>query len=1033
MRPTTPAPVLAFSFDGETIPAWAGQTLAAALTAAGRLTLRHTASGAARGLHCGMGACQECRVTVNGRPGQRACMTYVAEGMCVDMGADPASLPDLPPVPSPDPSHAPSRDLPPGPLPDALPERILTPAVLVVGGGPAGLSAAVAAHAAGAEVLLLDERSSLGGQYHKPAAVPDRQSRDGDRLRAHAAAVPTLRATVWGAFSRASPGTSPGASPGASANAPPDGPEIAAITEHERLLLRPRIVILAPGAHEAPLPLPGWTLPGCMTTGGLQTLVRTHRVLPGRRVVIAGNGPLNLRVAVEVLRAGGQMAAVVEAASRPSLRAGLRMAAASPTLTAEGLWLLAVLRRAGVPVLWNTRPVAIQEGAIQGGAIRGGERVEGLTVAGPGGVRAIVADIVALNHGFQAETGLARLLGVPHRVVDGQLEAITDPDGRTGVPGVFVVGDGARRGGAVVARHRGHAAGLAAAHDLGLAAPRLRGGGLQRAERFQRALWQAFAADPPDPASLPDPGVVCRCEEVTAGDLRRARADGAVSLATLKRATRAGMGHCAGRFCGVTVARLCGGPGGDAPGEGAPGNGAPGKGTPGAGVSGSGAPGGGAWGSGAAEESGYAAPRPPLRPVLAGLILADHGEPRDAAIARPLPTRWVTAAQGGALSGVVPGGTLGGTLGGEPAGAAVVVIGGGIVGLSTALYLAREGADVLVLDRGEPGMAASTANAGSLHIQLVPYVYAASGGGPMADALPLGPASVALWRDLARDGNEDLGLRTEGGLVLAETAADMALLRAKAAFERSRGIQAEVVGAADLRRIAPGLGDNFLGAAFCPQEGQGDPLRGTMTLLALARRAGARLAPGVEVLGLEPEGGGWRVTTNAGVIRAGQVVNAAGVQAGRIGALAGVTVPVHALVQQVIATEAAAPMLRQLVAWTGRHLSLKQGNGGHILVGGGWPGTQDANGAAQVRRESVEGNLELACRALPGLRGVHVLRAWTGLAPHLDRAPVISATPGLAGLWHGVTGNGYTLGPVVGRMLADAVMGRGTLPGAFGL
>ena len=126
-------------------------------------------------------------------------------------------------------------------------------------------------------------------------------------------------------------------------------------------------------------------------------------------------------------------------------------------------------------------------------------------------------------------------------------------------------------------------------------------------------------------------------------------------------------------------------------------------------------------------------------------------------------------------------------------------------------------------------------------------------------------------------------------------------------------------------------------------------------------------------------------------------------------------------------------MLRQLVAWSGRHLSLKQGDGGHLLIGGGWPGTVDAHGAAGVRRTSLEGNLTLAARALPGLRAVHVLRAWTGLAPHLDRAPVISGTPGLPGLWHGVTSNGYTLGPVAGRMLADAVRGRAALPAAFAL
>lgn len=925
LGPTLSPPTLTLHFEGRPVPARDGETVAAALSAAGHLAFRATSQGAPRGLWCGMGACFDCIVTIDGRPGQRACMTKAADGMRIGPAAVLCEA---------------------GPEADAVPETVLTPGVLVVGAGPAGLSAAIAAARAGTEVLLLDERATPGGQYYKPAARLDAQARAGDRLRARARAVGVrvLHALAWGVF---------------------PGPEIAASAPGTRLLIRPERLVLATGAYEAPVHLPGWTLPGCMTTGAMQGLVRSHRVSPGRRVVVAGNGPLNFQLAVELLRGGVEVAAVIEAARRP-VGAGLAMALASPALASSGLGMVAALRRAGVSVLWNTRPVAAE----------GNGRFEALRVAGPEGERLIEADACALHWGFQSETGLARSLGARHDVVAGRIETVTDADGRTSLDHLYAVGDGVRLGGAQVALRRGTLAGLAAAQSLGKAVPAGPVAALRRAERFQRALWRAFAAVPLNPAVLLDQTVVCRCEEVTAGAIRDARAGGAASLAFVKRATRAGMGRCAGRFCGGAIARMCD----------------------------------------AAAEADFAAPRLPLRPVLAGAILADRPDPRDAVVAMPPPTRWTTAGPGPC-----------------PGDAEVLVIGGGIVGLACALFLARDGVDVVLADRGEPGLAASTANAGSLHVQLVPYVYAEGGGGPMADALPLGPAGVALWREIARDANEDLGLRTEGGLILAETAAELDLLRSKAALERSRGIASEVVGASDLARMAPGLDGHFLGAAFCASEGQGDPLRGTAALLALARRAGVRVAPGLEITGLAPDGSGWRVDTSAGAMRAGQVVNAAGVQAGRVGALAGVRVPVHALVQQVIATEAAAPMLRQLVAWTGRHLSLKQGDGGHLLIGGGWPGRMDVGGAAHVLRSSLEGNLALAARALPGLRGVHVLRAWTGLAPHLDRAPVISGTPGAPGLWHAVTGNGYTLGPVVGRMVADAVRGRAALPVAFSL
>jgi len=290
--------------------------------------------------------------------------------------------------------------------------------------------------------------------------------------------------------------------------------------------------------------------------------------------------------------------------------------------------------------------------------------------------------------------------------------------------------------------------------------------------------------------------------------------------------------------------------------------------------------------------------------------------------------------------------------------------------------------------------------------------------------LPLGPRSIALWREIARDASEPCGIRTEGGLMLAETPEELAWLRGKVAVERSAGIENHVIGANELRDIAPYLAHRFAGAAFCPTEGQIDPLRGTAALLRLAKRAGARLESGLEVQAITREASGYLVSTAQGSIRAGRIVVAAGPWSGHIAGLAGVKLPVGGLVQQVIATEAMAPIIPHLVAHAGRHLSLKQGPHGHLLIGGGWPGVHDpATGATRNLRKNIQGNLWIAGHVVPAVEGLHVLRSWTGMNVHIDRAPILGEVPGLPGFFAAVTSNGYTLGPIAGRMTADAVLG----------
>jgi NADPH-dependent 2,4-dienoyl-CoA reductase/sulfur reductase-like enzyme len=527
----TPVERIEFSFDGRRLTGYAGESIAAALTAAGILDLGRRRDSSSRGVFCAMGVCQECLVKVDGAASKRACMVPVASGMAVEsqVYAVPPSRAAF--------VHA------------AAPQRH-RPEVLVVGAGPAGLAAARAAALSGAKALIVDERSDAGGQYFKQVAKShaiidyrrlDSQARTGKELivDVERLGVTIWRdAAVWGAF-----GTD----------------EITMLAQGRQHVFTPERLVLATGAYERGVPVPGWTLPGYMTTGAAQTLMRAYRVSPGRRVLVAGNGPLNFQLGAELVRAGIKVAAVVESAADHGLRKTAsvwRAAKAAPGLVRDGIRYVALLMSAGVPIIYGSAVVSA----------RGDRRVEECSIARidaagravPGTERSFPVDCVCTGYGFLASNEIARTVGCRHKVDSrtGAWVTLVDENGLTSIPGVYAIGDAAVFRGAHAARYQGFITGCAVARSLGLTLSAAVEDELAQARHqlskhlaFQGELWRLFASPPLTVQYATSDTVLCRCESVTRQAVESAVRDGAVSLGEIKRRTRLGMGRCQGRYC----------------------------------------------------------------------------------------------------------------------------------------------------------------------------------------------------------------------------------------------------------------------------------------------------------------------------------------------------------------------------------------------------------------------------------------------------------------------------------------------------
>jgi len=463
-----------------------------------------------------------------------------------------------------------------------------TAELAIIGGGPGGVVAAIEAAKAGVRVTLIDENQRPGGQIYRqfekgfkitdPEVLGEDYEKGLDLLRQFSSLNDKIEylnnATVWGIF---------------------DNNTLAFARNGASSSLSYRKLLVANGAYDRPVPFPGWTLPGVLTAGGAQKLVKTERILPGKNILIAGTGPLQLVLAHQILTTGGKIEAILEAGNiNKNWFQVLKGIWGNWDYLKEGWKYLRSIQKSGVPLLYNH--ILLEA--------RGDGRVEEAVFAKvdenwrprPGTERTVKVDTICSGYGLVPSTELTMLAESEHKYDQllGGYIPVRSENMETTVPGIYAVGDGAGVAGSKVAIEEGRIAGTSIACSLGhisdASADKFIEHSRRRMDRYNR-LRKVL-----DKMSMPRPGlyelakedtVICRCEEITFKEIKTAMVDGTTRVKDLKRKTRVGMGPCEGRMCGPALIEIMRIHSNTSP-----------------------------------EGDGYLNPRPPIRPIALGVLAA---------------------------------------------------------------------------------------------------------------------------------------------------------------------------------------------------------------------------------------------------------------------------------------------------------------------------------------------------------------------------------------------------------------------------
>ncbi|SCY78246.1 NAD(P)/FAD-dependent oxidoreductase [Desulfoluna spongiiphila] len=418
--------------------------------------------------------------------------------------------------------------------------------LVVIGAGPAGLSAAAAAAECGLEVVLLDEQAFAGGQIYRSVDAPGAKGRflqkedraEGLRIlrrfqKSGAAYEP--RSTVW----FAEPG------------------RVLATRDAQTREYKTQNIVVATGAMERPVPFSGWTLPGVMAAGAADILYKSASVVPKGPIVVAGNGPLIPLITNHLLELGADIAAVVDTTPKANMMKAaphMPMALRDIPFLFKGLKMVAKMTRSRVPIHRNGSDINAF----------GKDRLERVSFAVDGTPRSVSAATLLVHEGILPRTHMSRALGLDHawNPVQRYWYPVCDENGKSSREGIYVAGDGVFVHGAAAAAAKGELAGIDVARSLQVLTDE---DARRKRTRPRKVLSKALAprkfvdgwfAPRKDLYEVDDDVLVCRCEGVTAAAIREAVKEGCHEVNDIKVRTRCGMGPCQGRMCGPALAEI---------------------------------------------------------------------------------------------------------------------------------------------------------------------------------------------------------------------------------------------------------------------------------------------------------------------------------------------------------------------------------------------------------------------------------------------------------------------------------------------